>query len=113
MRTPAAAAVLSLLLLGACSPLSQPPEDAKREDYRQMIEHARQRRAAEETLQTVRGAAQKFHVDLGRFPATLDELVALKYLDRLPEPPQGTRFVYNEELGNIALAKEPAQLPSR
>ena len=49
-------------------------------------------RGAQETtlrhnLATVREAIDNFHADRGRYPETLQELVALGYLNHLPEDP--------------------------
>lgn len=96
-----------LLVLAACSPAPEPDAaGGSQQDYRQMLDHARQRRASEEGLQVMRDAIRKFQVDLGRFPTNLPELVTLGYLDVLPEPPKGATCVYNAEFGNIAFVKD-------
>lgn len=43
--------------------------------------------ALRETLSVVRDAIDKFHADTGRYPAELDELVAKRYLRKLPVDP--------------------------
>ena len=43
--------------------------------------------ALRETLFVVRDAIDKFHADTGRYPAELDELVARRYLRKLPVDP--------------------------
>jgi general secretion pathway protein G len=40
-----------------------------------------------ETLFVVRDAIDKYHYDLGRYPANLDDLVTRRYLRKLPQDP--------------------------
>jgi hypothetical protein len=42
-----------------------------------------------------------FQVQEGRYPNSLNELVEKGYIDKLPEPPEGMKFVYDPKTGNI------------
>lgn len=48
---------------------------------------------------------QLFNVQEGRYPKTLDELVAKQYLGKLPEAPVGSRLVYDAAQGKVTLAQ--------
>jgi hypothetical protein len=48
---------------------------------------------------------QLFNVQEGRYPKTLDELVAKQYLGLLPTPPVGSRLVYDPVQGKVTLAQ--------
>lgn len=54
--------------------------------YFHSIESAKDRILAE-NLRNVRDTISKFHADKGRYPNSLNELVDLKYLSRLPTDP--------------------------
>ncbi len=43
--------------------------------------------ALRQTLAVTRDALDKFHADRGRYPETLEDLVAKRYLRKLPEDP--------------------------
>jgi hypothetical protein len=49
---------------------------------------------------------QLFNAQEGRNPKDLDELVAQKYIGRLPDPPAGMKFVYDASLGKVSLASQ-------
>jgi general secretion pathway protein G len=54
--------------------------------YFRSIEKAREA-VLKEDLSTMRDALDKFYGDTGKYPATLEDLVAQKYLRRIPEDP--------------------------
>lgn len=106
-----------LLMLAGCgrqdagTPAGQPGQP---KDYRAMLEHARQRQAANSSLKTVTEALQKFQVDLGRSPKDLSELVRARYLKEIPPPPEGQTYYYDPPLANVELGpvpKQPAAAP--
>ena len=49
---------------------------------------------------------QLFNVQEGRFPKSLDELVAKQYLGQLPVPPFGSKLVYDAAQGKVTLAQQ-------
>ncbi len=54
--------------------------------YIQHLDNAREV-ALKENLRQMRDAIDKFYTDQARYPATLDELVALRYLRHVPADP--------------------------
>lgn len=62
---------------------------------------AKAKKSAEKTIDTVEinKAIQLFNVSEGRNPKDLNELVAEKYLTKLPEAPYGMKIVYDASKG--------------
>ena len=54
--------------------------------YFRSVDHAREA-ALKQDLAVMRDAIDKHHADTGRYPGTLDELVAKRYLRRIPVDP--------------------------
>lgn len=83
------------------SPLTAPV------DYLEAIHRGQQ--TAEKTVDTVsiNKAIEMFNLDLGRNPATLDELVQEKYLPQLPTPPYGMRLEYDSAKGKVKMVPAP------
>jgi hypothetical protein len=52
-------------------------------------------------------AIQLFNVDQGRNPKDLNELVEKKYIPSIPNPPSGTRLVYDASAGTVKVEKQP------
>ena len=75
-------------------------------DYLSAVARAQQ--SAVKTVDTVSldQAIQQFGVDHGRNPKDLNELVELKYIPKLPQPPYGTKFVYDANTGVVKIEKE-------
>lgn len=47
-----------------------------------------------------------FNVQEGRFPKSLDELVAKKYLPQIPPPPVGSKIEYDAKSGAVKVVKQ-------
>lgn len=47
-------------------------------------------------------AVQMFRVEEGRNPKSLEELVEQKLIPRIPDPPRGMKFVYDEKSGSVS-----------
>ncbi len=75
-------------------------------DYLSAVARAQQ--SAVKTVDTVslNQAIQQFGVDHGRNPKDLNELVEQKYIPKLPQPPYGTKFVYDANTGTVKIEKE-------
>ena len=52
-------------------------------------------------LAGINQAIKMFQATEGRFPKSLDELVSPDYLPRLPDPPQGMKYDYNPQTGEL------------
>jgi hypothetical protein len=70
---------------------------------------ANQKKSMEKTVDVtvVNQAIQQFHVELGRLPKDLDELVQEKYLARIPPAPYGTQLLYDPATGQAKVVKAP------
>jgi hypothetical protein len=62
-------------------------------------------------LASLNQAIQAFNASEDHWPADLNELVAKKYLPRLPEPPRGARFEYNPSTGQVRVTPLPPTAP--
>ena len=51
-------------------------------------------------------AIQMFGVDHGRNPKDLNELVQQKYIPKIPDPPYGTKLVYDANSGTVTVQKQ-------
>lgn len=49
---------------------------------------------------------QMFHVDKGRFPNSLDELVQDNYIKRVPDAPYGMKIDYNADSGEVKVVNQ-------
>ena len=48
----------------------------------------------------------QFNIDKGRNPSDLNELVQEKYIAKLPEPPYGTKLVYDPATGRVSIINQ-------
>jgi hypothetical protein len=69
---------------------------------------AKAKRATERTLDTVgiNQAIQLFHVQEGRYPNNLGELVSKQYIGALPVPPVGMKYEYNATTGQVKVVPQ-------
>jgi outer membrane murein-binding lipoprotein Lpp len=119
MKAPISALVLVAMALAGCSDKSAAPTTAAATntsssgnpltapvDYLSSVVNAQQ--TAVKTVDTVslNQAVQQFGVDHGRNPKDLNELVEQKYIPKLPQPPYGTKFVYDANTGMVKVEKE-------
>jgi hypothetical protein len=51
-------------------------------------------------------AIQLFQVDKGRFPKDLNELVAEKFIPKIPDAPAGMKIVYDANAGTVKVVKQ-------
>ena len=63
-------------------------------------------------LSELNKAVQQFNVIEGRYPRTLDELVASRFLPKIPVAPRGKRFIYNPKSGEVTVEALPAAKPA-
>jgi hypothetical protein len=64
---------------------------------------AKAKKAAEKSLDTsaINQAVQLFQAQEGRLPKSLNELVTKQYLRSLPPPPNGMKYDYNPQTGQV------------
>jgi hypothetical protein len=113
-----ASTLLTSLLLTGCSDSSQSSSTASSTnassgspltapvDY--LNAAAKGKQSAEKTIDTTSldKAIQMFGVDKGRNPKDLNELVQEKYIPRIPDPPYGTKLVYDANSGTVTVQKQ-------
>jgi hypothetical protein len=65
-------------------------------------------RSAERTVETasITKAIELFHVENGRFPKDLNELVTEKFLPQIPAPPRGMKITYDADTGKVKVAAQ-------
>jgi len=82
------------------SPLTAPV------DYLDSIN--RGQRSAERTVDTasITKAVELFHVENGRFPKDLNELVTEKFLPQIPTPPRGMKITYDAATGKVKVVPQ-------
>jgi len=64
---------------------------------------AKAKKAAEKSIDTssLNQAVQLFQAQEGRLPKTLNELVTKQYLRSLPPPPNGMKYDYDPQTGQV------------
>jgi hypothetical protein len=55
---------------------------------------------------SLKQAIQLFNVDNGRNPKDLNELVAQKFIPKIPEAPYGMKIQYDPASGNVTVVKQ-------
>lgn len=64
----------------------------------------------ERDLRTLERAVQQYHMRRHTFPASLSELVATGYLDRIPEEPFGGAYLLDPGTGRVTSSTHPNRL---
>ena len=86
------------------------PPGVSGDDFEIMVVFHQLKARDDNRIRTIRPgkdqAIQQFGVDHGRNPKDLNELVELKYIPKLPQPPYGTKFVYDANTGVVKIEKE-------
>jgi len=128
------ASLIALSLLGAgCSdplldePLTAPPPQLENADLSAIIEPGKspiapppgvavelaptvpnnplpEAVATEQTLHTLNMFLLEYQAGGGRVPATVDEMVSLKIVPKIPPPPSGKRFEVDQQKAMISFA---------
>jgi hypothetical protein len=62
--------------------------------------------ASDATLESLTRVVRKFSFEQRRLPKSLDEVVSAGYLNALPPPPSGKRFVLDPKTVQVVLARE-------
>jgi hypothetical protein len=112
MKTVFALAFLFAIGLVGCGEKSGTPPAAtnapgsERGDYLSTITRAEQ--SAIKTVDTtaLASAIAMFQVDKGRWPKDLNELVAEKFIPKIPEVPFGSKIEYDANTGTVKVVKQ-------
>jgi hypothetical protein len=75
-------------------------------DYLGAMGRAQQTADKTADLTSVNQAIQMFQVEHGRYPKDLDELVQLKFLRTMPEPPYGMTYIYDAKTGRVQAVRQ-------
>lgn len=118
MKLLCAASTLSLFLLAACAK----KEEAKQQnlltnnssgnpltapvDYLGAVNQARKTAIKTIDQAGLNNAIQQFYAVEERFPKDLNELAQKRYVPSVPEPPPGSRFVYNPASGELKIVRQ-------
>lgn len=98
---------LTCLAFAACSQersrAVKEPGEAKGRDYREMIQRSRARGREQDALQKMQDAIGRFHLEIGRLPTNIMELVARRYVETIPTLPANQQFEYKAELGVVVI----------
>lgn len=100
-KTPAAAP--------PAKPTATPSAESKGENGASLQGYAHALTAAPTTaakaidLSQLTAAVKQFEVMEGRLPASLDELVTMKYFPALPPAPRGSKINYNAATGDVTI----------
>jgi len=94
---------LALAALVSCSREGNTQSDLP--DQRELIEHARQRGAVLANLELLADGVEQFHIQLGRFPTNLAEVVRVGYVDEMPPLPEGMVYSYDPVFGHIRVVR--------
>jgi hypothetical protein len=75
-------------------------------DYGKALANAQKSAVKTVDLAALTKAIELFQVDKGRFPKTLEELVAGKYIGQIPPAPTGMRIVYDPAAGTVKMVDQ-------
>jgi hypothetical protein len=75
-------------------------------DYLDAVGKAKQSAVKTVDVTSLNQAIQMFHVDNGRFPKDLNELVAEKFIPQIPKAPYGMKIVYDANSGKVKVVKQ-------
>lgn len=87
------------------------PASGAAADYARNLSNTEKKATEVTGLETLNRAVQQYQVIEGRFPRTLDELVAGRYLPKLPPAPRGKRYVYDAKAGEVTVVDAPTAKP--
>lgn len=104
-KTLLAVFILSSALMVSCSKKEKPGEDLTPmnavEKYGGVMSNALKKSKAMDDMMYMKNKINTFHMQEGRYPYTLQELVEKRYLEKMPEPPKGMAFRYDASTGGL------------
>lgn len=100
--------LLAAILVGGCGkePGPAPAQSNAGEGYVGALAKGQQTAVKTIDLTSLNQDIQLFNAQEGRNPTDLNELVTQHYIGQLPEPPAGTKFVYDAGQGKVSLASQ-------
>jgi len=100
-----AAAILLIFTISSCqkkeekseklTPMNAPAK------YGETMGRALKKSKAMGDILYLKNKINTFQIQEGRYPSSLQELVDKGYIEKLPAPPEGMKFVYDPSTGNV------------
>jgi len=75
-------------------------------DYLKSVARSQQKAVKTIDLTAINKAIERFYVQEGRYPRSLEELVDQGLMRTLPSPPPGLKFNYATNIGVVTLEKD-------
>ena len=70
-------------------------------DFREKLKENREKQKSAAAVDELVASIQRFQEEMGRVPSNLVELVEMRYIDRIPDPPKNRQYIYQSERGQI------------
>jgi len=97
--------IIILLFFTSCSkkkektdnltPLNAPTK------YGEVMDRALKKSKAMNDILYLKNKINTFQIQFGSYPSSLEELVEKGIIEKLPQPPEGMKFVYDPKTGSI------------
>lgn len=71
--------------------------------YGETMSQAIKRAKVMDSVLYLKNKINTFHLQEGRYPIDLNELIQKGYIDKLPTLPEGMQYVYDNKTGNISV----------
>jgi len=71
--------------------------------YGNVMSKALKKAQSTDDMLYIKNKINTFHVQEGRYPRSLEELVEKGDLDKIPSPPKGMKYVYNPSTGSLTV----------
>lgn len=109
-RRPAGSATPSAAPSGSSSSQTTTTERAKGPlaDYARNLMDSEKKATEVTGLTAIEQAVNQFNVIESRYPKSLDELVAMGYMVKIPPAPRGQRFIYDPSDGSVKALDLPS-----
>jgi len=70
-------------------------------EYGKVMSRALKKTKSLDNLMILKNKINTFQIQEGRYPSSLNELVEKKYIEKLPQPPEGMKYYYDSSNGKI------------
>ena len=71
--------------------------------YGEVMGRALKKSSAMQDILYLKNKINTFQIQEGRFPNSLEEIKEKRYIDKLPDPPAGMKFVYDSTTGKVSV----------
>ena len=70
-------------------------------DFRAKLKENREKQKSASDIDELIASIQTFQEEMGRVPSNLVELVEMKYIGEIPQPPKNRKYVYQSNRGQV------------